>query len=448
MTRNYKRKELLINHKFGMLLVLEETESREVFDKRIGYVRRIRRVKCQCDCGMILDRDYNTLPKQVKRGGVPNCGCRNKQPKEILNDITPVPNCKNFTKKEKRNLVEHLFRKGYTNKEIILKTGYSCGLVSSVRQNIGLSTFTTKSEIPIGKKINRITIKEQAPSINRFRMVVGECECGVVKLYRVSHLLRGDIKSCGCYAREVAKEIMINKLLPNNFVHGDGKVDSPHRYLFEIWMGMKQRCYNPNNKRYKTYGERGITIYEPWINDYPSFKSWILENLGERPKGKTDKRSDGFSLDRIDVNVGYQPGNLRWADFTTQANNKTIRTKNHKTRNDLIGEGYGHEIYRSIKLKKLYESYYGKVRRGNHIHHINWDARDNSPENLIEVTSLQHGWLHKTKNYGLRTCTRDEIIEKLNKVNWENYYIESIKFRSSSQIKTLKRPNPHRRGIN
>lgn len=76
---------------------------------------------------------------------------------------------------------------------------------------------------------------------------------------------------------------------------------------------MMQRCYNPNHHAYENYGGRGISVYEPW-HDPRAYVAWIEQNLGPRPAGMT--------LDRIDNDAGYQPGNLRWATRSQQAQNR------------------------------------------------------------------------------------------------------------------------------
>ena len=86
----------------------------------------------------------------------------------------------------------------------------------------------------------------------------------------------------------------------------------------EAWRGMKRRCYDPKRKDFVHYGARGIRVCERWLNSFDDF----LADVGPRP-------GRGLSLDRIDVNGNYEPGNVRWATQTEQ-------TRNLRTRNRII----------------------------------------------------------------------------------------------------------------
>lgn len=77
---------------------------------------------------------------------------------------------------------------------------------------------------------------------------------------------------------------------------------------YSIWKGMRKRCNNKNTKNFSSYGGRGISVCARW-SDYALF----LADMGEAPLG--------HSIDRINVNGNYEPGNCRWVGSKEQANN-------------------------------------------------------------------------------------------------------------------------------
>ena len=80
---------------------------------------------------------------------------------------------------------------------------------------------------------------------------------------------------------------------------------------------MKERCYNTRRHNYKDYGGRGIKVCDEWRNDYVAF----LSHIGRKP-------SNYHTLDRIDVNGNYEPGNVRWATKAQQQRNKRLLRNN------------------------------------------------------------------------------------------------------------------------
>lgn len=88
---------------------------------------------------------------------------------------------------------------------------------------------------------------------------------------------------------------------------------------------MIKRCENPHDDHYKYYGKRGIAVAEEW-HDFERFKNWAMNNGYDEtaPRGVT-------TIDRIDVDGNYEPGNCRWVDWKVQMNN-TRRNKSYKER--------------------------------------------------------------------------------------------------------------------
>lgn len=130
---------------------------------------------------------------------------------------------------------------------------------------------------------------------------IGEfvCFCGNKFSARVDHVSSKRIGSCGCNAKN------------NAFIHGYARVKKQFpEYI--CWASMKQRCGDPKHKSYKNYGGRGIGVCERWMHSFENF----LEDMGNRP-------TKLHSVDRINVNGNYEPGNCRWATKKQQMRNMT-----------------------------------------------------------------------------------------------------------------------------
>jgi hypothetical protein len=145
------------------------------------------------------------------------------------------------------------------------------------------------------------------------------CDCGTIKTISGAHLRKDAIRSCGCLVRETSAKI--------NFKHGRSGKNHPQRYLYDLWLGIRSRIFDPRDISYPTYGGAGIPMYEPWKNDSTAFIEYILSAVGERP-------SKNHSIDRIINPLGYVPGNLRWLTPYEQNRNKTTNrmiTANNET---------------------------------------------------------------------------------------------------------------------
>lgn len=153
-----------------------------------------------------------------------------------------------------------------------------------------------------GQTFGRLTVIERAENDKHgFACWKCRCECNAEVIVSGNHLRSGHSTSCGCRNREKASKRLT--------IHG-----LRHTKIYGVWNGIKDRCFNPNNKFYKHYGGRGITMYPEWVNDFQAFYKYVskLEHFGE----------PDYSLDRIDNNGNYEPKNLHWVDWKNQNRNR------------------------------------------------------------------------------------------------------------------------------
>lgn len=154
-----------------------------------------------------------------------------------------------------------------------------------------------------GRKFGRLTVISRAEDHvqkngRRRTMWLCRCDCGSdARQVFGEALVGGRAGSCGCYCREM--------LSRRRRTHGKSGTQ-----LHWIWTSIKQRCFNPKCKSYKRYGARGITMHGDWAS---SFEKFAID-VGDRP-------GSGYSLDRIDNDGDYEPGNVRWATPLEQYHN-------------------------------------------------------------------------------------------------------------------------------
>jgi len=109
----------------------------------------------------------------------------------------------------------------------------------------------------------------------------------------------------------------------HRLAHGHNRVGKVTKE-YRAWYNMCQRCRNKNSKHYKNYGGRGIGVWPPWEKDFGVF----LRDVGLAPE-------ETLTLDRIDNNGNYEPGNVRWATRTEQCKNR--RSKPNILRDPITG---------------------------------------------------------------------------------------------------------------
>lgn len=159
----------------------------------------------------------------------------------------------------------------------------------------------------LGKIFGRLKVISRYGSDKHHRATwLCKCSCGKETIVNSHNLLHGITKSCGCLSHD--------KLVNRNKSHGFSKTP-----IYKIWTGMKKRCLNKNDKRYESYGGRGISVCTEWLQ-FEVFYNWSVQS----------GYKDGLQIDRIDNDKGYSPKNCRWVTSLQQACNKrkTLRFPN------------------------------------------------------------------------------------------------------------------------
>lgn len=151
----------------------------------------------------------------------------------------------------------------------------------------------------INQKFGLLTVLERVANNKHNRICYKcRCECGREVVVESGHLKSGNTASCGC-------------------LHGQHH-GMENTKIYKTWSNIKTRCTNSKVKCYARYGGRGITFYKMWAESFVEFYNYVsqLPHFGEK----------GYSLDRIDNNGNYEPGNLRWATAKQQGRNTRTNT--------------------------------------------------------------------------------------------------------------------------
>lgn len=168
-----------------------------------------------------------------------------------------------------------------------------------------------------GQKFSRLTVEKYVGKNKRGRSLwLCRCDCNKEVTVNSSDLKTGNTKSCGCFKKEIASQIG-----KSNKIHG-----YTHTPTHNTWLAMNRRCNDINDCHYKDYGGRGITVCDRWNPKRGGSFNNFLEDMGERPLGKT--------LDRIDNDESYCKENCKWSTPKEQSRNmrtNRIETFNGKT---------------------------------------------------------------------------------------------------------------------
>jgi hypothetical protein len=269
---------------FGKLTVIKKIENHQ--NGKIQYL-------CECSCK--FHTQINVIGENLKSGNTTKCTkCREWKFNDLTEQQYGLWKVIKRVEDNKRGTVwlcecqcENKTLKNVLGNSLVLGKSKSCGCL------------TYKSIV--GKKYSQLLIINEY-CINNIWFCDADCDCGnkAIKIYKAS-IVNGNTKSCGCIRKEICKIA--------NLKHG-----KKGSHIYRLYYGMIDRCTNKNNESYKDYGERGITVSDEWLGDngFIKFNEWAVNN----------GYKENLSIERIDVNKGYNKNNCTWIPKNKQSQNK------------------------------------------------------------------------------------------------------------------------------
>lgn len=163
-----------------------------------------------------------------------------------------------------------------------------------------------------GERFGRLTVIEALPSHLGRMMWLCKCDCGNNVTLPTIRLRKkvSPTRSCGCLRRETTNRMAMT--------HGFSVGERIKKIFYKKWKGMRARCSDKTSKNYEYYGSRGIRVCRRW-NDFNKFYDDMYESFLVHVGRHGVKQT---TLDRINVDRGYNKRNCRWATWSTQVYNR------------------------------------------------------------------------------------------------------------------------------
>lgn len=241
-------------------------------------------------------------------------------------------------KSQEKDIIDEYTKENVSMDYLAKKYHTSWKIIKTIISKNNIKLHCT-NDTKIGDVYGYLTVIEKIPNpSSKYTDSYYKCKCvcgNEIKIARRCLLIRKN-KSCGCipYKRSA-----------KNRLDYHGHINHP---VYKAWVNMKSRCYNSHLKAYRDYGGRGIKVCEEW-QDFKNFWYWACNN----------GYKDGYTIERIDVNKGYNPENCKWIPRSSQNwNRRNTRYVTYKGISKSVGE------WRSILGVKHY-ILYNFVKRNN-----------------------------------------------------------------------------------